>query len=192
MKVSAETLVEDVQSVVLETDELESQEPHAFAIFSNSQEFMLPLRAIEFNVSHFKTNKNIKTSSTRLDEMQSVALEKLNFQHEASFITFYHVHSLWQFSSVMFFDEGMKKEDIDIESSCTIRIAWLRPWRKNYSCFEGDRVWKSRWIRPIFRSWLVWPIRFPLEVTNCFVEQSSSFLPTEKFLLIPWWTKCSQ
>ena len=56
----------------------------------------------------------------------------------------------------------------------------------------GNRVGISKRIKTIFACWLIWPIRFPLHGTECFVWQSGNFLQVEKGPLIPWWTKCSQ
>ena len=75
LRLSTETSVGKVQSVVLQTDELNAQEkPHANTIV---EILKFLLRARNFLVSHLKTNQISKLFDSFLyEEMQPVALEK--------------------------------------------------------------------------------------------------------------------
>ena len=102
MKLSTETLIEQVQSVVLETDELELQNySHALAGFGVLSLF--PLREIKLEVSHFETIQNLQLPDWRPDvEMQPVAVEKLVLIQRSII----HKQNFWQFRPINFSRKG--------------------------------------------------------------------------------------
>ena len=75
-ELSTETLMEEVQSVVLETDKLESEEIY---MHMKTLDFSANQASVEkkFKVSHLKTIQKMKTCRLTFDEeMQPVALAK--------------------------------------------------------------------------------------------------------------------
>ena len=56
-------------------------------------------------------------------------------------------------------------------------------------CFERNRVWKARRVRPKFNTWLARSSKFPLQGFQCtIVWHSKNFLWLEIFRLMPRWT----
>ena len=145
--------VQEVQSVVLETDDLESQEKaHANASFKILSQARFHWKQKTW-VSHFKTIQNFKLLDWRFDEeMQPLALEK-NSCKTKRYHTFkfcFHIIGLSNFCTTCEKKHGYwrilytKKPIIDWDFDGT------NPDR----CFEGNWVWISRRIRPILNFWL--------------------------------------
>ena len=78
IQLTTQTLIEEVQSVVLETDELESQkETHAYTRFEVLSQSTFHWEQKKIKVSPLKTNEKLKLVDWNLDEgMQPVVQEK--------------------------------------------------------------------------------------------------------------------
>ena len=187
MKLSRDTLMEEIQSKALETDLLKFvwKRTTCKGKFWNSQPIKFPLIAVKLDVFRLKTIQ-VKSVDWYLDEeMQPVALKKMiNFfmvKHHTIYITngnldlskfkrkngkqrYRHWNALYEHN---FVDWGLGRRNTD-------------------SCSERDRTWLSKRIVPIFSSRQIQTLTFPLQGTKCTVWQTRNSLGVKNFHWYPY------
>ena len=188
-----ETLVEEVQSIVLDRWIGISRRTTFLLNLWNSQRAKFPVRAIKLDFSHFKTIQNFKLAHWRLDEeMLPVALEKHLVLLQSSSIHKPNSYQL-RFKKIL---EGRMKKLIIIEPSCikTKLLFETLTEKKSWELLLGEpsRGWISRRIIRLFIFWLLWLIQFLVQGNKCIARRWSNVLRVKKCQLIARWTKCSQ
>ena len=140
IKLSTDTLVEEVQSIVLETNELQSLgEQHAYPRFEILSQSNLRW---EQKTWCFSFQKNSKFKTYRLTSWKNPAGSSGKKVLIRRNIT--HTHDYWQFMSAKFPKKGWKKKIRKINQLVQKQNCWFRHWRKN--------SWQLLWGIPSLNS----------------------------------------
>ena len=158
----------EVQSVVLATDELESQEvSHAYASFRTLCQSSF--RRNEKN-SNFIISKLIKTSNCALTSWWRNAAGSCGMKLVLKQRSIIHIQNFWQFRPNFQRNDENRRYGYSIILYKHRTVDWdLEGRNPDSCCFERNQVWITRRIILIPSNWLVWRINFPLKESVCII-----------------------